>query len=62
MIVRGPTQLKGALCRSHGDHRLAMTLGVAGLLAQDETLIYDHECVDVSYPGFWEDLESLGAG
>ena len=62
MIVRGPTQLKAALCRSHGDHRLAMTLGVAGLLAQDETLIYDPECVDVSYPGFWDDLESLRVG
>ena len=62
MVIRGPTNLKGALCRSHGDHRLAMTLGVAGLLAQDETIIYDPECVEVSYPGFWKDLESLGAG
>ena len=62
MVVKGPTKLKGALCRSHGDHRLAMTLGIAGLLAQDDTLIYDPECVEVSYPGFWEDLESLRAG
>lgn len=62
MVIRGPTKLKGALCRSHGDHRLAMTLGIAGLLAEDETLIYGHECVDVSYPGFWEDLEVLRAG
>ena len=62
MIVRGPTELKGAPCRSHADHRLAMTLGVAGLLAKDQTLVYDPECVNVSYPGFWEDLESLGAG
>ena len=62
MVIKGPTRLKGALCRSHGDHRLAMTLGVAGLLAQDQTLVYDPECVEVSYPGFWEDLESLGAG
>jgi len=59
MVIRGPTNLKGALCRSHGDHRLAMTLGIAGLLAQDETLVYDSECVEVSYPGFWKDLESL---
>ncbi len=59
MIIRGPTNLKGSLCRSHGDHRLAMTLGIAGLLAQEETIIYGPECVDVSYPGFWEDLESL---
>ena len=62
MIVRGPTVLKGAPCESHGDHRLAMTLGVAGLLAHGETLVAGHECVGVSYPGFWEDLESLRVG
>lgn len=62
MVVRGPTNLKGALCRSHGDHRLAMTLGIAGLLAQDDTLVYDPECVEVSYPGFWQGLESLRSG
>ena len=62
MIVRGPTPLKGAQCESHGDHRLAMTLGVAGLLARGETLVAGHECVGVSYPGFWEDLESLRVG
>ena len=62
MIVRGPTALKGVHCESHGDHRLAMTLGVAGLLASGETLVAGHECVGVSYPGFWEDLESLRVG
>ena len=62
MVVNGPTTLQGALCHSHGDHRLAMTIGVAGLLARGVTLAHDHECVDVSYPGFWADLESLRAG
>ena len=62
MIVRGPTALQGAHCESHGDHRLAMTLGVAGLLARGETMVAGHECVGVSYPGFWEDLESLRVG
>ena len=62
MIIRGPTALKGGVCESHADHRLAMTLGVAGLLAQGETLVEGHECVAVSYPGFWDDLESLRAG
>ncbi len=62
MIVRGPTPLNGANCESHGDHRLAMTLGVAGLLARSETIVAGHECVAVSYPGFWEDLESLRTG
>ncbi len=62
MIIRGPTPLQGASCESHGDHRLAMTLGVAGLLARGETMVAGHECVGVSYPGFWEDLESLRVG
>jgi 3-phosphoshikimate 1-carboxyvinyltransferase len=62
MVINGPTQLKGALCDGHGDHRLAMTVGIAGLLACGETLVEGHECVAVSYPGFWEDLESLRSG
>jgi 3-phosphoshikimate 1-carboxyvinyltransferase len=34
-----------------------MALAVAGLLAQGETEIEEAECVTVSYPGFWDDLE-----
>ena len=59
MVIHGPTPLKGAHCNSHGDHRLAMTLGIAALIAKDETTIEDSEVVDVSYPGFWEELERL---
>ena len=62
MIINGPTPLTGARGESYGDHRLAMALGVAGLLAEGETVVEGHECVDVSYPGFWADLESLRAG
>ena len=39
-----------------------MTVGIAGLLARGETFVEGHECVAVSYPGFWEDLESLRSG
>ena len=59
MIIEGTGSLKGGTCRSHGDHRLAMTLGVAGLLAENEVVITGAEVVDVSYPGFWQDLEAL---
>ncbi|HEY4864496.1 MAG TPA: 3-phosphoshikimate 1-carboxyvinyltransferase [Candidatus Dormibacteraeota bacterium] len=55
--IRGGGGLEGARVRSGGDHRVAMALAVAGLLAQGETEIEEAECVAVSYPGFWDDLE-----
>jgi 3-phosphoshikimate 1-carboxyvinyltransferase len=57
--VRGPRHLEGARVASAGDHRVAMALAVAGLLADGETEIEDAECVDISYPGFWDQLEAL---
>jgi 3-phosphoshikimate 1-carboxyvinyltransferase len=59
MIIHGVTQLRGGRCHSHGDHRLAMALGIAGLIAKGETTISDAEVVDISYPQFWEDLARL---
>jgi 3-phosphoshikimate 1-carboxyvinyltransferase len=57
--ITGPTPLKGALLDSAGDHRLAMTFAVAGLIARGETQIANADCVDISYPTFWQDLERL---
>jgi 3-phosphoshikimate 1-carboxyvinyltransferase len=57
--IEGPTRLQGAPVRSLGDHRIAMALAVAGLLADGETEIEDAECVDISYPGFFDQLEEL---
>ncbi len=59
LVIEGTSSLKGGTCSSYGDHRLAMTLGVAGLLADEEVVITESEVVDVSYPNFWEDLASL---
>ncbi|MFQ5874172.1 MAG: 3-phosphoshikimate 1-carboxyvinyltransferase, partial [Dehalococcoidia bacterium] len=59
MVIHGPTQLKGGHCHSHGDHRLAMTLGIAGMIAEGETVIEEAEAVEISYPGFWMELEKL---
>ncbi len=58
-IVHGPTRLKGAAVWSHGDHRLAMALAVAGLLAEGETHIQDMACAADSFPGFVETLFKL---
>jgi 3-phosphoshikimate 1-carboxyvinyltransferase len=58
MIV-GPRKLEGARVKSHGDHRIAMALAVAGLMADGKTEIEDAECVEISYPDFFDHLEYL---
>ncbi|HJX21971.1 MAG TPA: 3-phosphoshikimate 1-carboxyvinyltransferase, partial [Steroidobacteraceae bacterium] len=57
--IRGGRGLEGARVRSCGDHRVAMALAVAGLLAAGQTEIEEAECVEVSYPDFWDHLELL---
>jgi len=61
MVIQGVGSLKGGECSSHGDHRLAMTLAVAGLTAQGETIVRAAEASSVSYPGFWQHLEELSS-
>lgn len=58
--ITGGRKLRGAAHKTYGDHRIAMTAGVAGLLADGETIIRAAETAAVSYPTFWDDLESLG--
>jgi 3-phosphoshikimate 1-carboxyvinyltransferase len=60
-VVEGPTRLRGAEVSSHGDHRLAMALCVAGLVADGETLVRDVGCAADSFPGFERTLAALGA-
>ena len=60
MVIRGGKRLTGASCKSYGDHRLAMTLGIAGILARGETVVRGTESAAVSYPGFWQELERIG--
>ncbi len=57
--VTGPTPLRGAVLDSLGDHRLAMTWAVAGLIASGPVQVDRFEAVDVSYPGFADDLARL---
>jgi 3-phosphoshikimate 1-carboxyvinyltransferase len=58
-VVEGPTKLRGCRVKSHGDHRIAMALLVAGLVSEGETVVEDSECIDVSFPGFTQALFSL---
>ena len=59
MVIHGTGGLTGGACESHTDHRLAMALGVAGLLARGETTINGAEDASISYPDFWEHLDLL---
>jgi 3-phosphoshikimate 1-carboxyvinyltransferase len=58
-IVEGPTRLHGARLDSHGDHRVAMSLSVAALLAEGESFIAGGDCTGDSYPWFEETLQTL---
>lgn len=60
-IVDGPVPLHGAVVDSHGDHRLAMALAVAGMIAGGETTVIGAETASDSFPSFWETMKGLGA-
>ncbi len=61
LVISGRQHLHGNSVHSHGDHRLAMSLAIAGLLLPpgEELAIEDYACADVSYPGFWDDLKRV---
>ncbi len=59
LIIEGPTRLKGARVRSFADHRIAMTLVIAGLIAQGETVVENVDCIKISFPDFWKILNEL---
>jgi 3-phosphoshikimate 1-carboxyvinyltransferase len=59
--VAGRQALHGAEVESYGDHRIAMAFAVAGLVAEGTTLIRGSDCVDVSFPGFFEVLARITA-
>lgn len=59
MIIHGGKPLQGGIIESHLDHRIAMSFAVASLIANGETEIRNSDCVNISYPSFYEDLEKL---
>ena len=61
MIIEGGSRLRGAEVASFGDHRIAMSMAIAGLIADGATTIGDSEAADVSYPAFWDELENAKA-
>lgn len=59
MIIHGGRPLHGAMINTHNDHRIAMTFAIAALAAEGETELLDADCVRISYPGFYDDLDRL---
>jgi 3-phosphoshikimate 1-carboxyvinyltransferase len=57
MVVRGPAALSGGRVPSHGDHRVAMSFAIAGLVADANVVVDGWSCVDTSFPSF---LDVLG--
>jgi 3-phosphoshikimate 1-carboxyvinyltransferase len=55
-VIEGPTRLRGAVVDGLGDHRAAMALAVAALVAAGQTTILGADCVTKTYPGFFDDL------
>lgn len=62
LVINGQAgKLTGGTADSHGDHRMAMALAIAALLLPEgqSVNIVNPDCADVSYPGFWVDLERV---
>ena len=58
--ITGVAQLRGGAAESFHDHRIAMMLAVAATCAAEPVVVQGAECVQKSYPNFWEDYEALG--
>jgi 3-phosphoshikimate 1-carboxyvinyltransferase len=59
LVIQGGSTLRGALCQSYGDHRVVMSLAIAGLVAKEPVVIEDVDCVETSFPGFHSKLLDL---
>lgn len=59
LTITGRDELSPAIIDSHGDHRVAMSMVIAGLLNKQKSTILDTACVNTSFPGFIDLLASL---
>ncbi len=60
MTIQGAGRIAGGTFGSSDDHRIAMSLGVAGLVGEGPVTILDAEVAGISYPEFWEEIDRLG--
>lgn len=59
MVIEGGRPLTGTHIQTFLDHRIAMSFAVAGLAATGRTIIHDSQCIDISYPTFFTDLDKI---
>ena len=59
LTIRGGRPLKGAVLDSETDHRVAMSLAIAAMMAEGDSTLARSEAAAVSYPTFWDDLARL---
>ena len=62
LVIHGRGSLRGGAVESAGDHRIAMSAAVASCLCREPVELSDGDCVAKSYPGFWDDFETLRRG
>ncbi|MCD6570555.1 MAG: 3-phosphoshikimate 1-carboxyvinyltransferase [Deltaproteobacteria bacterium] len=60
MVIDGPLELSSGAVETFGDHRIAMAFYILGKIADINIWLDNQECVDISYPGFFNAMESLG--
>jgi len=59
LAIKGSGHMKPATVQSHGDHRVAMAMAIAGLTIKGKTTVENTECVNTSFPGFTDLLDTL---
>jgi len=59
MIIEGTHRLSGASLKSYHDHRIAMSLSIAALAAYGPSTLHGSQCIDISYPKFFDDIQQL---
>ncbi len=59
MLIKGKTELKGANITTFNDHRIAMAFSIASLIAKGKTNLDNTNCINISFPGYFDLLNSL---
>ncbi|CEI73830.1 3-phosphoshikimate 1-carboxyvinyltransferase [Romboutsia hominis] len=59
MVIKGKTKLNGASITTFKDHRIAMAFSIANLICDTDIVLDDKECIDISFPGYFDSLKKL---
>ncbi|SNZ10361.1 3-phosphoshikimate 1-carboxyvinyltransferase [Terribacillus aidingensis] len=59
LVIKGNQTLQGTEADSFGDHRIGMMISIASLIADGETILKNADSINISYPGFFNDLKVL---